>query len=176
LLLEDGKSDPLTVATLLDINLRQRSPFLAYLSAYGTGRIKDESFVDESIHLISACQLAGFRHVVGTLWEVNDKLCVDMARITYEEMRDGDMTDESVCLGLYKATRELRDRWLSSTEKTRRGRSVRKVDMSLAEDETGGRSASDGDQKDDRLPRDVILCDDDETGLLHWVPYVHFGV
>jgi CHAT domain-containing protein len=41
LLLEDGASDPLTVATLLHMNLRQHPAFLAYLSACGTGRIKE---------------------------------------------------------------------------------------------------------------------------------------
>ncbi|KAL4864731.1 CHAT domain-containing protein [Aspergillus spectabilis] len=95
LLLGDGKDNPFTVANLLEINLREHSPFLAYLSACGTGRIGDEKFIDESIHLISAFQLAGFRHVIGTLWEVYDKICVDMAKITYEEMAGGNMTDEA---------------------------------------------------------------------------------
>jgi len=61
LILEDGT---LRVAELLEMNLLERSPFLAYLSACGTGRVKDERFVDESIHLMSAFQLAWFRHVV----------------------------------------------------------------------------------------------------------------
>ncbi|KAH7210848.1 CHAT domain-containing protein [Fusarium redolens] len=167
LLLEDGKENPLTVANLLEMNLRKHLPFLAYLSACGTGRIKDKRFVDESIHLISACQLAGFRHVVGTLWEVNDELCVDMARITYEGIRDGFMTDESVCQGLHNATRQLRDRWLNMPIKS---------GFPFAEDETCSGSASNGDRRHDRLPRDIIACDDDETRPLHWVPYVHFGV
>ncbi|KAI4603139.1 hypothetical protein KJ359_005931 [Pestalotiopsis sp. 9143b] len=88
--------DTITVSALLEMNLRERSPFLAYLSACGTGQIKDDRFLDESIHLISACQLAGFRHVVGTLWEVNDELCVDMARIMYETVRDRGLNDDSI--------------------------------------------------------------------------------
>jgi CHAT domain-containing protein len=87
----------------LNLGAQQREPpFLAYLSACGTGRTQNNRFVDESIHLISACQLAGFRHVIGTLWEVNDQSCVDVARITYEGMKDGKMSDESVCLGLHR--------------------------------------------------------------------------
>ncbi|KAI0454892.1 CHAT domain-containing protein [Xylaria acuta] len=83
-----------TVTALLEMNLRKHSPFLAYLSACGTGRVRDDDFLDESIHLITAFQLAEFRHVVvGTLWEVNDKLCTEMAGLTYEEIRDGGMTD-----------------------------------------------------------------------------------
>ncbi|KAF3481532.1 uncharacterized protein GIQ15_04291 [Arthroderma uncinatum] len=151
LLLEDGKDDPLMVATLLAMNIREHSPFLAYLSACGTGRITDERFVDESIHLISSFQLAGFRHVIGTLWEVNDELCVDMARITYETLRNGGITDENVCRGLHNATRELRDRWLNRVK------------------------------SGDRPLRDIVLCDGGDgyrqgKGSLHWVPYVHFGV
>ncbi|PQE26664.1 TPR domain-containing protein [Rutstroemia sp. NJR-2017a BBW] len=89
------EGDPLRVSDLLEMNLRMHPLFLAYLSACGTGQIKDDKFFDESIHLISAYQLAGFRHVVGTLWEVNDEICVDMAQITYEEMMNRGMTDES---------------------------------------------------------------------------------
>jgi hypothetical protein len=181
LLLEDWKNDPLMVATLLEMNIRECSPFLAYLSACRTGQIKDEKFVNESIHLISAFQLAGFRHVIGTLWEVNDQLCLDMARITYKVMRDGGMTDKSVCRGLHNTTRELRDRWLNMPAKARRGsKLVRTVDVPFVEDEVEAQSTSVGDQRDDRLPRDVILCDDSDdegwTRSLHWVPYIHFGV
>jgi hypothetical protein len=173
LLLDNRQSNPLTVASLLEMNLRQSPPFLAYLSACGTGRINNEKFFDESIHLISACNLAGFCHVIGTLWEVDDELCVDMARITYEWIRDGGMTDESVCRGLHDATRELRDRWLRVQTKARSGRSVREVNMSLGEYEAGSRSASDEDQRGDRLAE---WCDEEETSSLHWVPHVHFGI
>lgn len=151
LLLDDWESEPLTVATLLEINLRERRPFLAYLSACGTGEVKQQKSIDESIHLINAFKLAGFRHIISTLWEVNDQSCVDMSRITYEEILGG-MTDESVCRGLHKAIRELRQRWLDASAEIKR---------------------------DVILPRDVVLYDEDdaaETLPLHWVPYVHFGV
>ena len=175
LLLEDGESDPLTVADLLDLNLRERSPFLAYLSACGTGRIKGDEFVDENIHLISACQLAGYRHVVGTLWEVKDETCVDMARLTYEGIRDRGMTDESVAWGLHKAARELRGRWLSKSVKAEGGSILAgEEDVSLGVDEAAARSY--GAQRNDRLPRDMVPRDDDEKEAGLWVPYVHFGV
>jgi hypothetical protein len=35
---------------------------------------------------MSACQLAGFRHVIGSLWEVSDKHCVDVAKDVYNAM------------------------------------------------------------------------------------------
>lgn len=117
LCLEDVRSDPLRVADLLNLNLKKNPPFLAYLSACGTGRIQQQRYMDESMHLVSACQLAGFRHVIGTLWEVNDEICVEMARIIYEGIRDGKMTDESVCRGLHVAIRRLRDRWLEELQR-----------------------------------------------------------
>jgi len=162
LLLEDWSSDPLTVSTLMAMNLRERSPFLAYLSACGTGRIQDGSFADESIHLIGACHIAGFRHVVGTLWEVNDETCVDIARMTYEEIRDKGMSDESVCRGLHRAARQLQNAWVS-----KRGEAA-KLPAAL--------SLHDGDPgRGSMLPRD-IGADDHVEDPLYWVPYVHFGV
>ena len=176
LLLADWKTAPLTVASLLEKSLQKQKPFLAYLSACGTGQIIDDKFIDESIHLISAYQLAGFRHVIGTLWEVDDESCVAIARITHEEMRDGDMTDESVYRGLHRATRELRDRWLSTSAKTRRKkRSLKAENIPSTKDMTRIMSTDKGDQKNDTLPRKATLCYFDDEDL-HWVPYVHFGV
>ncbi|CAG9982047.1 unnamed protein product [Clonostachys byssicola] len=169
LLVEDRNTNPLTVATLLEMNLRQNPPFLAYLSACGTGRIRDASFVDESIHLISGFQLAGFRHVIGTLWEVNDEICVDMARLTYEGIRDGGMTDDSVCRGLHCASRELRDLWLTSSA-IREGRLKHEaVPLSAAD----GAATEEENERGHRLERDISL---DERAEAHWIPYVHFGV
>ncbi|KAF4441383.1 hypothetical protein FACUT_2691 [Fusarium acutatum] len=104
LLLEDWEQDSLKVSDLLDMNHRQRAPFLAYLSACGTGQIKDETSFDENINLISAFQIAGFRHVIGTLWNVQDDLSVEMAKMTYQELLNSGISDESICRGLHKAT------------------------------------------------------------------------
>lgn len=82
LLLADWEKELFTVENLLPIKLTSASPFLAYLSAYGTSQVLDETAVDESIHLANACRLAGLRRVVGTLW--NDGLSVKVARMTYE--------------------------------------------------------------------------------------------
>ncbi|KAF5668796.1 hypothetical protein FDENT_11727 [Fusarium denticulatum] len=41
--------------------------------------------LDESPDLTSAFQLAGFRHVVGTLWAVSDQPCIDVAKEFYKE-------------------------------------------------------------------------------------------
>ncbi|KAK8084226.1 CHAT domain-containing protein [Apiospora hydei] len=57
LVLADGV---LRVADLFEVNLRGNKPFLAYLSACGTGQVKHDGLIDEGLHLIGACQLAGF--------------------------------------------------------------------------------------------------------------------
>ncbi|QGJ01998.1 hypothetical protein CEK26_003442 [Fusarium fujikuroi] len=163
LYLRDWQTEPLTVASLPELNLHRESPFLAYLSACGTGQIKSEKLFDEDIHLISACQLAGFRHVIGTLWEVNDQSCVDMAAIIYEEILRGDMSDESVCRGVHVATKQKRDQWLDETYGAEKGSRKQKGEAGVE--------------------RDIISLEEDDgqgisgigNGPLHWVPYVHFG-
>ncbi|EXL68235.1 hypothetical protein FOPG_15709 [Fusarium oxysporum f. sp. conglutinans race 2 54008] len=124
LCLEDVVTNPLRVGGLLDLNLKDQPPFLAYLSACGTGRIQQEQFMDESVHLISAFQLAGFQHVIGTLWDVNDRICVDIAKVVYEGIKDGQMTDQSVAWGLHEASRRLRDKWLEKMDQERHNRGV----------------------------------------------------
>ncbi|KAI3326484.1 CHAT domain-containing protein [Xylariaceae sp. AK1471] len=109
LLLEDWKINPLTVGDLRDHRLQENPPFLGFLSACSTGANEAVRLADEGINLINAFQLAGFRHVVGTLWEVSDRHCVDIARVLYETMRDEGMTDVTVCQGLHRAVRALRD-------------------------------------------------------------------
>src|SRR5262249_12329190 len=47
--------------------LRLDDAVLAYLSACSTAR-PGGRLADEAIHLVSAFQLAGYRHVIGTLW------------------------------------------------------------------------------------------------------------
>ncbi|KAK2037009.1 hypothetical protein LZ31DRAFT_580326 [Colletotrichum somersetense] len=82
------------VESLLERNGSASEQFLAYLSACGTGRIQDKDSTDESIHLTSAFQLAGFRHVVGTLWEVDDELLTVLAPL--ESLKDfADVADFS---------------------------------------------------------------------------------
>lgn len=67
LLLEDWEESPLTVGDLRDYKIQESSPFLGYLSACSTSANKVDRLIDEGIHLASAFQLAGFRHVIGTL-------------------------------------------------------------------------------------------------------------
>lgn len=153
LLLDDWKEDPMTVGGLLETNLQRKQPFLAYLSACGTTQVSDDRSVDENIHLTSAFQLAGFRHVIGTLWQVDDGLCVDMARLTYDFLGRNGLNDESVSRGLHNASKTLRDQWVA-----------RQMGIDITAESVGTGI------------RDGNLCEDEERDPLHWVPYVHFGV
>ena len=146
LLLDDWQKSPLTVADLREHQLQDNAPFLGYLSAYWTGANEVENLTDEVINLVSAFQLAGFRHVVGTLWEVSDRYCVDVARVLYETLRDKGMTDRAVCLGLHYALRSLRGVWIDVQADTRNG--------TLLEF---------GNPENSNLP-------------IYWVPYIHYGI
>jgi hypothetical protein len=63
------RGDSLAVNALAPVRLGAAR--LAYLSACSTARNEVTELADESIHLASAFQLAGFPHVIGTLWEVD---------------------------------------------------------------------------------------------------------
>ena len=108
LLLDWGES-PLTVGDLWNCRIQESSPFLAYLAADSTGVNMGDELDDEGTHLASAFQLAGFRHVIGTLRGVSDEHCVGVARVFYETIRDEGITDMAICQGLHLAVKTLRD-------------------------------------------------------------------
>ncbi|KAJ5370325.1 CHAT domain-containing protein [Penicillium cataractarum] len=112
LAVHDWEQNRLTVGDLRDLRLHEEAPFLSYLSACSTSSITKDKLIGEGIHLVNACQLAGFRHAVGTLCEVSDKHCVDVARILYLTLREKGLTDEAVYHGLHRAVRSLRERGL----------------------------------------------------------------
>ena len=131
LLLEDWKASPLTVEVLRDSRLQDNPPFLAYLSACSTSATDIPFLADEGVHLVSTLQLAGFRHVVGTIWEVHDKYCVEVAKVLYETLAKEGMTDIAVCRGLHRAQRALRDRHMEEGESRNARRLHKKTKGSL---------------------------------------------
>ncbi|MEY9997040.1 tetratricopeptide (TPR) repeat protein [Streptomyces sp. V4I8] len=84
LVLRDGV---LPIATVSRLQLEQAE--LAYLSACSTAR-RNIEHADESIHLASAFQLAGFRHVIASLWPLDDAVAAMTARIFYDHLSDDD--------------------------------------------------------------------------------------
>ncbi|MGW6933751.1 CHAT domain-containing protein [Lentzea sp. NPDC054927] len=79
---------------------------LAYLSACSTGQA-GWRHADESIHLASAFQLAGFRHVIASLWPLDDNTAATAAERFYGLMPATPSAEHSPNV-LHAVTRELR--------------------------------------------------------------------
>ncbi|GAW17829.1 hypothetical protein ANO14919_072960 [Xylariales sp. No.14919] len=110
LVLYDGH---LTISDLLDQGIRTNTaPFLGFLSACLTGAIDADDLTDEGVHLISAFQQIGFRHVVGTLWQVDDEVCEIIAAAVYRELAEHGISDEVLYRGLHNAILALRNDWM----------------------------------------------------------------
>ncbi|MCM3920210.1 CHAT domain-containing protein [Frankia sp. AiPs1] len=104
LLLADHQTRPLTVVEVARLRLHDAE--LAFLSACETAR-PGARLTDEAIHLASAFQLAGYRHVIATLWPVGDRPAVEIAADIYARV---DATGD-VAGAVHAATRDLRRRW-----------------------------------------------------------------
>jgi tetratricopeptide (TPR) repeat protein len=79
---------------------------LAYLSACSTGHV-GWRHADESIHLASAFQLAGFRHVVASLWPLDDRVAAGAADHFYRLMPDMPSADDAAVV-LHRVIQHLR--------------------------------------------------------------------
>ncbi|MDT5129075.1 MAG: hypothetical protein QOH54_4719 [Mycobacterium sp.] len=102
LLLHDHVEHPLTV---LDVaRLRLDDADMAFLSACSTARTAPR-LGDEAVHLSSAFQIAGYRHAIATLWPVEDRRALNIARWVYEA-RAASVIDPAAAL--HDATRRLR--------------------------------------------------------------------
>jgi tetratricopeptide (TPR) repeat protein len=106
--LADG---PLTVTDLTARRLPHGE--LVFLSACTTA-LPGQSLPNEPIHLAGACQLAGFRQVIASLWEINDEYAADLAKRFYMELQHitataaGRATAEAA-QALHDATLAVRD-------------------------------------------------------------------
>lgn len=147
LLLKDWPSKPLTVAHLMELKLVSKPPLLAYLSACSTGENQVDHLMDESIHLMSACQLAGFQHVVGSLWKVGDESSMSEAMEVYKAV---DNAENDIALGVHNAAIRLRDQAY-----------FRGQDSVASSDDVGGRG--------------IAAAVREEDDLIPWAAYIHIG-
>jgi tetratricopeptide (TPR) repeat protein len=78
---------------------------IAYLSACSTAEIQAMNLVDESITLASTFQLAGFQHVIATLWGADDTAAVKIAGKFYEFLllQRSENSELSVAKALHEA-------------------------------------------------------------------------
>jgi tetratricopeptide (TPR) repeat protein len=112
LLLHDHATTPLTVAALAQVNLERAQ--LAYLSACSTANPGNDELLDEVIHLTSAFQLAGFPHVIGTLWPIDDRIAAEVAESFYTHLTTGppeSLDPNQAAAALHHTIRALRDRY-----------------------------------------------------------------
>jgi tetratricopeptide (TPR) repeat protein len=109
LILPDHQTAPLTVA---DIAARQIASGLAYLSACETA-VTSQKLADETVHLMGAFHLAGYQHVIGTLWPIDDtaarELAVDFYASITPDTSAPPRTDRAAA-ALHHATRVMRAR------------------------------------------------------------------
>ncbi|MEU0431990.1 CHAT domain-containing protein [Streptomyces sp. NPDC006290] len=117
LLLHDHDTAPLTVSALASANLDHAR--LAYLSACSTATPGGPDLLEEAIHLTSALQVAGFPHVVGTLWQVDDRIAAEIAESFYRHLLTCAPTGSAgpgpdldrAAVALHGAVRAVRDRY-----------------------------------------------------------------
>ena len=111
LLLDDHQTRPLTVTDLSSLRLERAD--LAVLSACSTA-VTGLHLPDEPIHLSAACQLAGYRHVIATLWPLDDEIAADTTGMIYRHLAtttpDGSsaLDSDQAALATHRATRDLR--------------------------------------------------------------------
>ncbi|MFD7507761.1 CHAT domain-containing protein [Streptomyces sp. NPDC059853] len=105
LLLNDHTERLLTAADIARLRLDRAE--LAYLSACETVRGHD-ALADEALHIAGAFHTAGFRHVVGTLWRVDDEAAMEIAEAFYSGV-GRDAADSAVAL--HRAVRAQRERF-----------------------------------------------------------------
>ncbi|MFI7357583.1 CHAT domain-containing protein [Streptomyces avidinii] len=106
--------------TVHDLAQRSYSGEFAFLSACQTA-VGGIDLIDEAITLSSALHIAGFRHVIGTLWSVYDGATADITRDFYASAAtpDGEPVPATGPAGfdpadaahrLHRAVRAMRDR------------------------------------------------------------------
>ncbi|MFF1341230.1 CHAT domain-containing protein [Streptomyces sp. NPDC058290] len=110
LVLTDRAEAPLTIA---DISALQLSASLSYLSACDTG-VSPSRLADESLHITGAFQIAGYQHVIGTLWSVDDRAAAELAAEFYAHLTADGTTAPRTGLSahaLHHAVRRMRARY-----------------------------------------------------------------
>ncbi|MGW9118412.1 CHAT domain-containing protein [Streptomyces sp. NPDC055663] len=110
LVLTDHATAPLTLADITALDLTAE---LAYLSACDTSNTAPR-LADESLHITGAFHLAGYRHVIGTLWPVDDRTAAQLGTDFYAHLTDNGTAPpraDRSALALHLATTRLRSRY-----------------------------------------------------------------
>ncbi|NUP44453.1 MAG: CHAT domain-containing protein [Streptomyces sp.] len=100
LVLQDGS------LSLPDISTLSLDAELVFLASCGSA-VGSYQLADEAHHVASSFQLAGFTHVIGTLWEVADGDATEFTTVLYGLLAEGVPPAEA----LHRVTRDLRERY-----------------------------------------------------------------
>lgn len=103
-LLQDG---PLSLSDIASLNLPQAD--FAYLAACQTAT-GDLRMPDESLHLAGGLQVAGYRHVIASLWNISDDAAAMLAAQTYDQLSNPTLESADAATALHRAVTPLRER------------------------------------------------------------------
>lgn len=112
-LLLRGDPGRITVQDISNRNIKNAQ--IAYLSACCTADNSSVKLANESIHIASGFQLAGFSHVLGMLWPSSDVACCQVAVEFYRLLFDGDGGDghQAVSAAYHRSVKKWRNENLS---------------------------------------------------------------
>ncbi|MGV9366952.1 CHAT domain-containing protein [Amycolatopsis sp. NPDC003731] len=97
---------PLMIREITTMHLR--SAEFAFMSACDTARAGTH-LADEAITVVGAMQLAGYRHVVGTLWSIQDAVATKAATRLYKGMPRPGQPAAAAAAALHDTVRSLRE-------------------------------------------------------------------
>lgn len=111
-----GDPARITVQDISNMNIRNAQ--IAYLSACSSAQNTSADLPDESIHIASGFQLAGFSHVLGMLWTADDLGCCEVAVEFYRRLfqrgpEDGSDGHAVVSAAYHEAVKMWRAKCLS---------------------------------------------------------------
>ena len=107
LLLADHEDHPLTVREIAGLRIPRAQ--LAYLSACDTAR-GPVKLADEAVHITGAFHMAGYAHVIGTLWSLDDEIAAEVAKDIYASLTAQGPDAAPTALALHHAIRKVRER------------------------------------------------------------------
>ena len=96
--------DRLRVKDIAPLNLPVAR--LAYLSACSTAISPGTNLADEVTHIVSSFYIAGFSHVIGTLWQSEDDACNKIAADFYCRLSETDNVAESYHYAMMKLMKQ----------------------------------------------------------------------
>lgn len=104
-------AEKLTVRQISE-HFSKRKAQIAYLSACSTALNDNASLTDEALHLASGFQIAGFAHVIGSMWPTEDAVCVQAAKYFYSsilEVGQAARSPETIAVALHKTIVKLQE-------------------------------------------------------------------